>query len=150
MPDQPAQSFANHTKTVFYYHRVLFALLTINLIWAIVRVFRAVNGVPIQDRLWAVVMALALVILALFARTFPLGAQDRIIRLEERLRYDALLPADLKARTGELTRSQIIALRFASDAELAELMRTVLDQKITRSKEIKQRIRSWRADHFRL
>jgi len=150
MPDRPEQSFANHTKMVFGYHRILFALLAVNLVFTLVRVFWPLDGVPLFDRLWAVAMAIALTILALYARTFPLRAQDRIIRLEERLRYDAVLPAELKARTGELTRSQIIALRFASDGELPELMRTVLDQKITRPKEIKQRIRAWRADHSRL
>jgi len=144
------QSYANHTKYVPRYHFLLFGLLTVNLVWAVVRVFCPVAGMPLPDRLWSVAMALVLVGIGLYARFFPLGAQDRVIRLEERLRYDAVLPADLKARTGELTRGQVIALRFAGDEELPELVRNVLDGKLTTPKEIKQSIRSWRADHFRL
>lgn len=145
------QNYANHTKYVPMYHFVLFGLGTVNLGWAIYRVFKPfVEGVPLPDRLWAVVMALVLLGVALYARIFALGAQDRVIRLEERLRYDTLLPADLKARAGELRRAQVIALRFAGDGELPDLVRNVLAGKLTTSKEIKQSIRSWRADHFRL
>lgn len=144
------QNLANHTKYVPMYHFVLFGLGTVNLAWTVVRLFRPLAGVPVADRLWSVVMALVLLGIALYARIFALGAQDRVIRLEERLRYDALLPDDLKARARELKRGQVIALRFASDGELPELVRNVLDGKLTSSKEIKQSIRSWRADHFRL
>jgi Family of unknown function (DUF6526) len=146
----PEQTYANHTKYVPLYHFVLFGLGTVNLVWTLVRLFMPVEGVPLPDRLWAVVMALVLLGVGLYARIFALGAQDRIIRLEERLRYDAVLPADLRARAGELRRSQVIALRFAGDGELPDLVRNVLDGKITSPKEIKLSIRSWRADHFRL
>ncbi len=144
------QSFATHTKYVPNYHFLLFGALTVNLFWTGYRAFYPAGEVPLFDRLWAVAMALALMGVALYARIFALGAQDRVIRLEERLRYDAVLPADLKARSHELKRGQVIALRFASDAELPELVRGVLEGKLTAPKEIKQSIRGWRADHFRL
>jgi len=75
--------------------------------------------------------------------------QDRVIRLEERLRYERILPADLLARVSELSVGQTVALRFASDAELPGLMRKVLDQKLTNGKGIKMLVMDWRADHLR-
>jgi hypothetical protein len=84
-----------------------------------------------------------------YMRTFPLTVQDRLIRLEMRLRLDRVLPADLKARIPDLTVSHLVALRFASDAELPALVREVLEGKTTRPKDIKQKIRDWQADHLR-
>jgi len=144
------QTYATHRKLVPLYHFILAGLLTVNLVWALVRLFRPLEGVPLFDRLWAVVMAGVLGVIAYLVRVFPLQAQDRVIRLEERLRYETLLPVELKARTGELRRRQILALRFASDAELADLVRGALDGKLTQPNEIKKAIRGWRADHFRL
>jgi len=97
----------------------------------------------------AAVTALALILGFLYARMFALRVQDRVIRLEERLRYERVLPADLLARAGELSVRQIIALRFASDAELPGLARKVLDQKVADGKAIKMLITDWRADHLR-
>lgn len=144
------QSFANHTRIVPLYHFFLIGILTINLGWTIFRLFAPIPGTPLPDRIWAVVVAAALGLLAYFARIFALRAQDRVIRLEERLRYETLLPAELKAGARELRRGQILALRFASDAELAGLVRAVLDKKLSEPKEIKKAIQSWRADYFRL
>lgn len=144
------QSYATHRKFVPLYHYILVGLLILNLVWALVRLFRPLEGVPLPDQIWAVVMAGVLGVIAYLVRTFPLRAQDRVIRLEERLRYDALLPVELKARTGELKRVQILALRFASDAELADLVRGVLEGRLAQPNEIKKSIRGWRADHFRL
>ena len=93
---------------------------------------------------------MALGLLAWYLRTFPLKAQDRIIRLEETLRLERLLPADLKPRIGDLRPGQLIALRFASDEELPDLTRAVLAGEVTGSDEIKKRARNWRADHFRM
>jgi hypothetical protein len=94
-------------------------------------------------------MAVALVVLVFSARLFALAVQDRIIRLEERLRYAQVLPADLQARTGELAIEQIVSLRFASDAELPVLTRKVLDEKLTERKAIKQLIQNWKPDYLR-
>ncbi len=86
----------------------------------------------------------------LYARRFSTGVQDRVIRLEERLRMERLLPDDLKGRIEDLTTDQLIGLRFASDAELPGLVRRVLDGELTERKEIKQAVKDWRADHQRI
>jgi len=80
---------------------------------------------------------------------FALAVQDRVIRLEERLRYAEVLPADLRARCGELTVDQVVSLRFACDTELPALARKVLDEKLTERKAIKQLIKNWRPDYQR-
>jgi Family of unknown function (DUF6526) len=144
------QNFANHAKFVPGYHYVAAGILGINLLWSLFRLFRGLPEVPVFDRALNVAVAVALLLLVWYLRAFPLKAQDRVIRLEETLRMERLLPADLQPRLGDLRPSQLIALRFASDAELPELTRAVLDGGITSGTEIKKRIRSWRADHFRM
>ena len=144
------QNYANHAKYVPGFHFVTFGILVINLIWSLVRLFWVLPGVPFPDRLLNVAVAVALGLLAWYLRTFPLKAQDRVIRLEETLRLERLLPADLKPHIGDLRPSQLIALRFASDEELPDLTRAVLAGEVTAPGEIKKRVRSWRADHFRM
>ncbi len=144
------QSFATHRKYVWQYHFLAFGILAIHLVWSLYRLISGLPGVPFFDRLLQAAVAIALLLLAWYGRTFPLRAQDRVIRLEETLRLERLLPADLRARIGELRPGQLIALRFANDEELPELTRAVLDEKIARSDDIKKRIRTWRADHFRM
>jgi hypothetical protein len=147
MADQAAQSFQTHRKLVPGFHFAVIGILTVNLLWSLVRLFT--GTAPLVDRIMAVLVAFALALLAYYVRTFPLAAQDRIIRLEERLRLAELLPADLRPRIGELTRGQLIALRFAGDAEVAELTRKVLTENIRKPDDIKKLIRDWRPDHFR-
>ncbi|MFL6196128.1 MAG: DUF6526 family protein [Thermoanaerobaculia bacterium] len=144
------QGFANHSKYVPGYHFVASGILLVNLAWSIYRLVRPLPGVPVFDRLLAVAVAVALGLLLWYLRIFPLKAQDRVIRLEETLRMERLLPADLRPRIGELRPGQFVALRFASDEELPELTRAVLDGGLRDQKAIKQRIRNWRADHFRM
>jgi type VI protein secretion system component VasK len=143
-------SYATHRKFVPGYHYVTFGILIVNFIWAVWRLFAPIPGVPVFDRILAIAVAVALMLIALYARTFPLRAQDRIIRIEERARLERLLPDDLKGRIGELSTGQLIALRFASDAEVAELTRAVLDQGIRKPDDVKKKIREWRADHLRM
>ena len=142
------QNFQNHTKWDPLFHFVLMPTLVANFIMRCYELFNTSTGLTLRMG-WTVIMALALILIALKARLFALRAQDRIIRLEERLRMSTLLPEALRARIGELTESQLIALRFASDGELTELVRSALDKKLP-SKEIKQSIREWRPDYFRL
>jgi hypothetical protein len=144
------QNFANHRKFVPVYHFVAFGILVVNFLWSLFRLISGLPGVPFFDRLLAALAAFALLVLIWYARVFPLKAQDRVIRLEETLRMERLLPPDLRAGIGELRPGQLIALRFASDEELPELTRAVLEEKIASSDEIKKRIRNWRADHFRM
>jgi hypothetical protein len=100
--------------------------------------------------IFGVLLAIALLVMAFLARLFALGVQDRVIRLEERIRCERLLPEDLKPRIGEFTTVQMVGLRFASDAELPSLARKVLDGKVNDRKAIKQMVQNWRADYQRI
>jgi hypothetical protein len=120
--------------------------MLINFGWSIYR--WKVSGFSL-DGFISVVVALALALGFLSTRRMALSVQDRVIRLEERLRYERLLPADLKPRIGDFTVSQYASLRFASDAELPALARKVLDEKLNERKTIKQLIKSWKPDYLR-
>ena len=144
------QSYASHARYVPGFHFVTLGILAVNVLWSLYRLLRPYEeGIPVFDRLLAVLVAAGILGLAYYARVFPLAVQDRVIRNEMHARLATALPPDLRPRIGELRRGQIIALRFAGDEELPELMRQVLDGKLTTGKEIKQAIRSWQADHLR-
>jgi hypothetical protein len=138
------QGYANHSRYVPMYHFVTSGILVINFFWAFYRVVRF----PAADTAIALLVAFALLSLFFYAREFALSVQDRVIRLEERLRIAKLAP-DLAPRLEEFRRSQLIALRFASDEELPALARRVLDENIRDQNEIKKAVRVWRADHLR-
>jgi multisubunit Na+/H+ antiporter MnhF subunit len=140
------QNLANHPRTVPLFHFFILPALTLNIGWSI---YRLVHGRHWADGIIGVLTAAALLLLALFARMFALTVQDRVIRLEERLRFERLLPEDLRARIAEFTVGQFVALRFASDAELPALARKVLSSNLTDRKAIKQLVQNWRADHLR-
>ena len=140
------QNFANHVRFVPPYHYVAFPILLANLVWRVIVLF---DGITIDASL-NVLVAVALIIVALFARVFALGAQDRVIRLEMRLRLRDLLPEDLQGRINDFTPTQMVGLRFASDAELPELARKVLDENISKATPIKQMISDWQGDYFRV
>lgn len=141
------QSFANHTRFVPPFHFFVIPMTVINFGWTIYRVIKAGFS---ADGVISILFAAAIVLLALFARLFANAVQDRVIRLEERLRYERLLPADLKSRVGDLTVNQFVSLRFASDEELPALARKVLDEKINKRKAIKRLIKKWRPDYCRV
>jgi hypothetical protein len=140
------QSFESHARWLPPFHFFVLPVLLINIgfqIYWCVRAWFSVSG-----------MLSALVAVALFvgigtARGMALKVQDRVIRLEERLRFERVLPADMHARIGEFTIDQIVALRFASNAELPDLARKVLDEKMVDRKEIKKMIKTWRPDFAR-
>lgn len=140
------QNFKNHTKLVPAFHYFAVPVLLINFFWMVSRLRYGITRHAVAE----ILMAAALVVIAFCARLFALKAQDRVIRLEERLRYERLLPADLKERSGEFTIDQIVALRFASDGELPALARKVLDEKIADRTAIKKLIQNWKADHLRV
>lgn len=140
------QTFATHRKFVPLYHYLTLPILIGNVLIAAYYVVRA-PGLP---SVWALMMGVALFLGALFARVFSLAAQDRVIRLEERLRMLQLLPEPLRARIPDFTRDQLIALRFASDDELPELAASVLQGNIQKRDDIKKMIKSWRADDHQL
>jgi len=139
------QTFENHAKTVPLYHRVAFPIFALNVIWSIVRLIRQ----PSWESAVGFLLAVALVLLFFYARIFALTVQDRVIRLEMRLRLQEVLPPELRSRIGEFQVGQLVALRFASDAELPELARKVLEEKITDRTAIKKMIRDWQPDELR-
>jgi hypothetical protein len=120
--------------------------MLLNVIWNIVQFVRY----PGWERGWWVVVSIALLVLAALVRVNPLRAQDRVIRLEEQLRYQQVLPPDLAQRAGTLTPGQIVALRFAPDEELAGLVREALEGRLTKPSEIKRAIKNWRGDTHRV
>ena len=140
------QSFANHTKFVPVFHFFAVPVFVINFVWSLFRL--RTLGFSFAG-IFGVIFAAALVALVFEARLFALAVQDRVIRLEERLRCERLLPADLKPRIGEFAAGQLVALRFASDAELPALARKVLEEKLTERKAIKQLIKNWKPDYLR-
>jgi hypothetical protein len=105
---------------------------------------------PNFDHAEQLFLSIGLLVMMLLVRINPLKAQDRLIRLEEGLRYQRVLPADLAAKAGGLPARFIVALRFASDEELAGLVKQVLDGKLTKPREVKKAIRNWRGDYFRV
>jgi hypothetical protein len=140
------QSYANHTRWHPPFHFFVVPVLLINFVWSVVDFVKAPGS---NQGRWIVVSA-ALVVLALVARTNALKVQDRIIRLEERLRYQQLLPAELSQQCGSLALAPTIALRFASDEELEGLVREVLGGRLAKPAEIKKAIKSWRGDTSRV
>jgi hypothetical protein len=140
------QSFESHAKVVPGYHYWTTLLVVVP---ALYFGFLAVTDFSVE-RVAFFAFCVGVILIGLFARTFPLGVQDRVIRLEEQLRLERLLPEDLKGRIEELTTEQLIGLRFASDGELAELVRRVLEEGIADRKTIKEAVKSWRADTQRV
>ncbi|CAN5380534.1 hypothetical protein BH20ACI2_BH20ACI2_26200 [soil metagenome] len=140
------QTYANHVRWFPLVHFVIFPLLTILSIWSIVNLVMT----PSAGNLWNLLLIIGVLLLSFAARLQALKAQDRLIRLEEKLRSRALLSEDAYARANRLRTRQMIALRFASDGELGELLEQVLSGEITTSKEIKTAIREWRGDYLRV
>ena len=139
------QNLQNHAKTVPAFHLVVLPIFLLNFLWAIYRLIVAFSVESVRSFL----LAIAFLLLAFCARTFALKVQDRVIRLEMRLRMAQVLPVDLQASIQEFTVGQLVALRFASDEELPELARKVRDEKLTDRKAIKKLVRNWQGDYDR-
>lgn len=142
------QTYKNHTRFDPVWHFFIAPALLINFFFSIYLLIhhwpehRAILG-------WWIILSLVIFMAVGKARGHSLKTQDRIIRLEERLRFAALLPPDLLARSNSLTEPQYVALRFASDAEVPALVKRTLDENLTQ-KQIKQAIQNWRPDYFRV
>lgn len=139
------QNFENHAKFFPLFHFVVAPILLLNIVWSIVRLVRDVSF----DTIVSLLVAIGLFLLALTARLMALTVQDRVIRLEMRLRLLQILQPELRARIPEFTVDQLISLRFAGDAELSSLAQRVLDEKLTSRNEIKKMVRDWQADLLR-
>lgn len=147
MADTP-QSYAHHTRWDPPFHFFILPVFVIVLIAAIVHLFLRFHHHPLHS-VFLVVLALAALLAIFKIRLNALKVQDRVIRLEERLRLASLLPEPLRARIPELTERQLIGLRFASDGELPGLVQRALNEKLS-CDDIKKSIQNWRADNFRV
>ena len=139
------QSLKNHARFDPLYHFVLALIVLVNLAFSVLHLVRH----PSWGNGWFVVLSVAAFLLLLRMRQYPLKVQDRVIRLEERLRLQALAPPEWRPQIQRLTEDQLIALRFASDDEVATLAQQAVAENLTR-KQIKERIRNWRADEWRV
>ena len=145
MADRSPQTRANHVRLDPPYHYFVLPVLAIT--WIVSIVF-AVHH-PGFVHLWIVVFNTALIVAVIRSRQYALKVQDRVIRLEERLRLTALLPESQRGQIAKLTEGQFIALRFASDAEVAGLVEQTLSANL-RPADIKKAIKNWRPDYWRV
>ena len=145
MPANTTQNYKNHTRLDPAFHFFLLPVAAINVLGAIWKLWQN----PGMAAGWLVVLSIAGAVAVVKIRTYALKAQDRVIRLEERMRLAQLLPAQQRGRIGELTEPQLIALRFACDAEIPSLVEKTLASSM-RARDIKQAIVNWRPDYFRV
>lgn len=140
------QTFANHRRYFPLYHYFTVPVLGVNVVVALVVAVRHPDGVL---RWWAFVVAVALLAGVVANRASTLIVQDRLIGLEMRLRLAAVLPPELRTRIPEIGVRQLVGLRFASDAELPDLVTRCLAGELRTSDDVKQRVQVWRPDHLR-
>jgi hypothetical protein len=138
------QSYGNHRRYYPWHHFVVQPILLMNVAIEIKRVIQE----PSSTRWWAVILAIGLLVFSFTARGMSLRAQDRVIRLEELLRLSRL-PVD-QAAVDSLRPGQLIALRFASDDEVPDLVRRINAGELTKGEEIKKAIRAWKPDYLRV
>jgi hypothetical protein len=145
MSKSTPQNLQNHGRLDPLFHFVLAFVLLANLVYAVVHLYhqRTISAA------WFLVLSIVVIIPYIKLRTYPLMVQDRVIRLEERLRLQALAPAEWHAQIYRLSEDQLIGLRFAADDEVVELAKQALEENLNR-KQIKERIKSWRADYWRI
>jgi hypothetical protein len=139
------QTYKNHLRWLPPFHFFVLPVLLLNFLNEIRHLWRY----PSQGAAFTVVVAAALLTLAFLARTQAVAVQDRVIRLEMRLRLRQVLPAELQPRINDLSARQLVALRFASDAELPEIAREILEGKLQTGRQIKQRVKNWQSDWLR-
>jgi len=145
MSDSAPQSLKNHGRIDPWFHIIPFFFLVANLVVSIVYM---VHHLCFYSA-WLVVLSVIVFIPYFRIRVYALKVQDRVIRLEERIRLQALAPSEWHAQIYKLTEDQLIGLRFAADDEVVELAKQALEHNLTR-KQIKERIKSWRPDNWRV
>lgn len=139
------QNLKNHARFDPPYHFLIAGFYFLNLVYASVHLYRHHT----ISAGWYLVLSILAIVPILKLRMYPLKVQDRVIRLEERLRLQALAPQEWHAQIYRLSADQLIGLRFAGDDEVVELAKQALEHNLTR-KQIKERIRNWRADEWRV
>ena len=152
MAEKKPQTLANHTRWDPPYHFYVVPIFGLALILTLIHFFAHITHGDIHDHIHAVLLillAVAFLIWLVKTRFYALKVQDRVIRLEERLRLTQLLPDALRSRIPELTEGQLVALRFASDAEIPKLVERTLKENLS-SADIKKAIQTWRPDYWRV
>jgi hypothetical protein len=152
MAEKTPQTFANHTRWDPAFHFFLAPVFVLGLILSLVHFFAHLVHSDFRENFHAfllILLAVALLLLVFKVRLYALKVQDRVLRLEERLRLTQLLPEPLRSRIPELTVEQLCGLRFASDAEIPKLVERALNEKLSRA-DIKKAIKTWRPDYWRV
>jgi hypothetical protein len=152
MAEKRPQTFANHTRFDPPFHFFLIPVFGMGLLLALIHFFAHITEGDFRDHFHAfmlIVLAVALLIAVFKIRLYALKVQDRVIRLEERLRLATVLAEPLRSRISELTEDQLIGLRFASDAEIPKLVERALNERLSR-RDIKKSIQTWRPDYWRV
>ena len=139
------QTYQNHRRLIPLYHFFALPIVGLNVVVEVMRL----NKYRTPYHVYLVVFALALLVAVDALRSMTNRVQDRVIRLEERTRLAALLPEELRGRVNDLTPSQLVGLRFASDEEAPALARRCLDGELTKADQVKQEVKSWRPDTLR-
>ncbi len=145
MADSRTQNYGNHTRLDPWFHFFSIPVYAITSVGLLVMAIRR----PGLHSAWLFVLSVAFIVHLFKTRMYALKVQNRVIRLEERLRLSTLLPPAMLPRLGELTLDQLIGLRFASDAEVPKLVEEALAKNMSKS-QIKQAIQQWRADDLRV
>ncbi len=145
MPEKKPQTRDNHTRLDPWFHFFLFPLSAALMVAAAIQI----PANPLHGGMFRFLEALCVTGSVLLCRVYSLRVQDRVIRLEERLRLASLLSPGDSALANALTESQLVALRFASDSEAPALALRAVNENLT-SKQIKQEIREWRPDYWRV
>ena len=152
MAENAPQSYAHHTRWDPWFHFFVLPVFVLGLIMSLIHFFAHITEGDFRDHFHAfllILLAAALLVAVFKIRLYALKVQDRVIRLEERLRLTQLLSDPLRSRIPELTEGQLCGLRFASDAEVPKLVERTLNEKLSR-KDIKQAIKNWRPDYWRV
>jgi hypothetical protein len=152
MAEKEPQTLAHHARLDPLFHFFVLPVFGLGVIFSLIHFFAHLGESDFRDNFHAVMLillAFALLTAVLKIRMYALKVQDRVIRLEERLRLTQLLPEPLRSRIPELSEDQLLGLRFASDSEVTQLAERALNEKLSR-KQIKQAIKTWRPDYWRV
>jgi hypothetical protein len=152
MPEKETQTFSNHARFDPLFHFFLLPVFALAVVMSVVHLIAHWTTGDFMFNFHSVlivILALALLTAVFKIRLYSLKVQDRVIRLEERIRLTQLLSEPLRSRILELTEDQLCGLRFASDAEIPKLVERTLNEKLSR-KQIKQAIQTWRPDYCRV
>ncbi len=152
MPETRPQNYSNHTRFDPLFHFFLGPVFGLGVILSLIHFFYHLRESDLRDNIHSfllIVLAVALLVVVFKERLYALKVQDRVIRLEERLRLMQLLPEPLRSHIPELSEDQLCGIRFASDAEVPKLVERTLTEHLSR-KQIKQSIQNWRPDYWRV